>query len=296
MRALVLSGGGSRGQYHVGVLKNLYKTRKIQHDIISGVSVGALIGSFLAQYPKGQEDVAVDALANLFTNLTTDNVHKSWPLGIFSGVFNKQSFRNSSPLREMVRKHIKPHMIATSGKKLRVGVTLLQPKSLKTEIATNYQVFTEKSDSLTEVVMASSALAPFLEPVTLNGQLAIDGAIQAITPIRAAIDAGATVIDMVACYPPYLTYTRKDQLNAVGIGLHVIDLLIQKLTWVDIDQTRRINELTQLQGPGGKRYVELNVIAPKQDLIVNSLNFVPSEAKRLQALGYDDAKAVVFGP
>ncbi len=295
MRALVLSGGGSRGQYHVGVLKNLYKTRKLQHDIISGVSVGALIGSYIAQWPKGQEELAVDALANLFTNLRTENVHKAWPFGVLSGVLNKRSFRNSSPLRDMVKKHIDPVRIAGSGKKLRVGVTLLQPKNLKTEIATNYEVFTEKSANMREVIMASSALAPFLEPVDLAGQLAIDGAIQAITPIRAAIDAGATVIDMVVCYPPYLTYTRKDQLNAIGIGLHVIDLLIQKLTWVDIDQTRRINELAQKLGGTSKRYVELNVISPKQDLIVNSLNFIPSEAKQLQALGYEDAKAALFG-
>jgi len=294
MRALVLSGGGSRGQYHVGVLKNLYQTRKIQHDLISGVSIGALIGGYLAQYAKGREAQAIDGLSHLMRDITTADIHKAWPLGVLSGLWNKRSFRNNAPLRELVRSSIHAPLIASSGKALRVGVTLLQPRELQNELATNYEVFDEKNPDILGAIMASCALSPFFEPVELHGQLAIDGGVQAITPISAAIDAGATVIDMVVCYPPFLTYTRKDQLNAIGLGLHVLDLLVQKLTWVDIDQTRRINKLVkQLELPN-KRYVTLNVIAPKTDFVVNSLSFVPREAKQLQAQGYEDAKTLDF--
>jgi NTE family protein len=44
---LVLSGGGSRGAYHIGVIKYLAE-RNIQVDVVSGASIGALNGAILA--------------------------------------------------------------------------------------------------------------------------------------------------------------------------------------------------------------------------------------------------------
>ncbi|HTJ83795.1 MAG TPA: patatin-like phospholipase family protein, partial [Polyangiaceae bacterium] len=54
--ALILSGGGARGSYEVGVLSYLYdhlaKVRRIQpkFDLILGTSVGAINGCFLASH------------------------------------------------------------------------------------------------------------------------------------------------------------------------------------------------------------------------------------------------------
>ena len=43
---LVLSGGGAKGAYHVGVIKALYELG-IQIDMLSGASIGALNGAVL---------------------------------------------------------------------------------------------------------------------------------------------------------------------------------------------------------------------------------------------------------
>ena len=51
-RALVLSGGGARGAFQVGMLEELVFQRKLDFQVLRGVSVGALNAAFLAQAPK----------------------------------------------------------------------------------------------------------------------------------------------------------------------------------------------------------------------------------------------------
>ena len=46
-RALVLSGGGGRGAYHVGVLRFL-EEHEWEPDIIVGTSIGAVSGAAIA--------------------------------------------------------------------------------------------------------------------------------------------------------------------------------------------------------------------------------------------------------
>ena len=47
-RAIVLSGGGGKGAYQIGVWKALRK-KKIHYDIVTGTSVGALNGALMTQ-------------------------------------------------------------------------------------------------------------------------------------------------------------------------------------------------------------------------------------------------------
>ena len=48
MRGLVLEGGGAKGSFHVGALKALYE-RGYTFDGVTGTSIGALNGAFIAQ-------------------------------------------------------------------------------------------------------------------------------------------------------------------------------------------------------------------------------------------------------
>jgi predicted acylesterase/phospholipase RssA len=52
---LVLSGGGTKGIAHAGVLKFL-EEQQIKVDVISGTSAGALVGALYA-YGKSPEDI-----------------------------------------------------------------------------------------------------------------------------------------------------------------------------------------------------------------------------------------------
>ena len=48
MKALVLSGGGAKGAYQIGVWKALKKLG-VKFDIVTGTSVGALNGTLIVQ-------------------------------------------------------------------------------------------------------------------------------------------------------------------------------------------------------------------------------------------------------
>jgi len=285
MRALVLSGGGSLGQYHLGTLRYLYEVLKLQHPIISGVSVGALLGSYLAQFSFGCEEKAITELLRIFTPLQTRDIYRSWfPAGLLHGFFNKKSFYDSTPLNTLITKKISAARLQSGGHILRVGVTLLSP-----DAGINSRVYTEKDPAIVDAVKASAVYAPFFTPIHLENAWAIDGGIQATTPIKAAIIAGATAVDVVTGYPPTLSFKNKTA-SALDVALFVVELLYQKLTWSDIEQTQRINDLVLKNKDDTKRFVALNVFCPRRDLGVNSLIFNPEEARRLQLTGYEDAR------
>ena len=307
MRALILNNGGSRGQYHIGAVRYMYNVLNLKHQIVCGTSIGAVLGSYLCQYPYGQETFAINRLADVFTPLNTKDFYTDWlPWRYLAGVFNRPSFYNSAPLRNLISTHIDVHKIKDSGKSLRIGATHIQPVHAKTlgiidpQIArgrisntTNYVVYDENSPDLLKAIMASSAFAPLLEPVDLAGSLAIDGCIQTITPIKTAIDAGATVIDIVLCHPEYGVFPITKKLTALNVGLHVIDLMLNRLNWIDIARTTNMNRLVRAGQGTNHREVQLNIIHPQLGLDVDSQEYNPREAVRLQRKGWNDARLVL---
>ena len=74
--ALVLSGGGARGAYQVGVLAGLAERLPgLEFPILSGMSVGAINTYYLAAHP-GPLAAAVASLQAQWDRLTTDDVYR----------------------------------------------------------------------------------------------------------------------------------------------------------------------------------------------------------------------------
>ena len=73
--ALVLSGGGSKGAFQVGVLKYLYEVRGFRPDIITGTSVGALNAAKLAEGygSDGYSRAGLDGLVRLWQGIHGDD-------------------------------------------------------------------------------------------------------------------------------------------------------------------------------------------------------------------------------
>lgn len=73
-KALVLSGGGARGAYHIGVMEALVETGWMQDghgpDILAGTSIGAINAAALA---SGH---TVDRLRKLWLDMHTEDVHR----------------------------------------------------------------------------------------------------------------------------------------------------------------------------------------------------------------------------
>ncbi len=84
--ALVLTGGGARAAYQVGLLRCLAKVApETRIPIITGTSAGAINAAFLASH-RGDLDTAARELSELWLALTTDQVYKVGPGSLFGSV------------------------------------------------------------------------------------------------------------------------------------------------------------------------------------------------------------------
>ena len=92
---LVLTGGGARAAYQVGLVRHLAKRLPEFHfDVLTGVSAGAINASFLASH-TGSADEATEDLMGIWLDLTPDHVFRDdgWSLGkmVFRWLLNLAS-------------------------------------------------------------------------------------------------------------------------------------------------------------------------------------------------------------
>lgn len=283
MRALVLSGGGVKGAYQVGVLHNWLYQQQIQYDILCGVSVGALNISFLSQYKMGDEIKAYKDLLSLWGTIDDSKIYKHWCiLRELAGLW-KPSLYNSKPLMDMVRNTLDCKKIAESGRKLRVGAVSLNTGK--------YHLFTEEHPAIADGVIASSAFPVFLTPIEIYGELWTDGGVKTVTPIAAAIDAGATEIDIVMTSPDSSVIDNNEKPNALHVAMRVIDLMSDEIIDNDVKMALMINKaLDSGADMPDKKQISFRIVRPKEILIKNSLNFDPKEIERMMDIGFNDGK------
>ncbi|HEX4933403.1 MAG TPA: patatin-like phospholipase family protein, partial [Gemmatimonadaceae bacterium] len=85
--AIVLTGGGARGAYQVGVLRALARRLPgLRVPIITGVSAGAVNVATLAQY-GGEVGPAAEDLYREWSSLTVDQVFQANALSLVRNVF-----------------------------------------------------------------------------------------------------------------------------------------------------------------------------------------------------------------
>jgi NTE family protein len=277
MKGLAFSGGGSRGQFHVGVVGHLLGDLRTRYDAYAGVSVGALVGSFLAQYKTGEEAKAAQDLRDLFTPIEDSDIWKSWCLFGKASIW-KSSALNSRPLQRLVKKVLDEEKVRASGKRLRIGAVSLD--------TTDYRVFDETYSPLADAVLASSSYPAFFEPILTDGQLWTDGGVRVVTPVKTLIDLGCDEIDVSICHPPDPDAKFKRDPGWPDVAIRSLDVMTSQLTWVDVKYAQLLNRLLEHEKIEGKRKVEIRVIHPDHTLNDDSLHFDPTEAVEMQKEGY----------
>lgn len=281
MRALVLSGGGSKGAYQVGALKYILGTAKVHYDILCGVSVGAINVAHLAMYPEGQERESVKTMSELWGKLNNTTIYKRWwPFGRWHSMW-KKSFFDSSPLHEFLTANISLERIRASGKKVSVGcVSLTSGK---------YTIFNQDFDHFIQAVIASASFPGMLTPVSFMGQLWMDGGMKELSPIKTAIDAGADEIDLIHTSPQIRDRRFIENPSTVDILKRAIDLSTDKIMSNDIEKIQMHNQLAEA-GVLDKKPVKLNILRPDHNLIEDLLDFNPAKIAEMMEKGMIDAK------
>ena len=196
---LVLSGGGIRGMAHIGLLKAMAE-RGLEANVISGSSVGALVG---ALYANGN---STEEMLQFF---------KDTPLFQYNFfTFNKPGLINTDRYFSFFKKYFPENTFVSLKKELIVVATdLLNGK----EVAFD-------SGNLIHPLLASAALTPVFSPVEINGLLYADGGVMNNFP-KEYVDGKCEVT--IGCNVSIAgKLQKKDLKNAWQLGTRVTGLAI----------------------------------------------------------------------
>lgn len=282
MRALVLSGGGSKGSYQAGALKYILGELAVAYDVFCGVSVGAINCAFLSMFPAGQEQQSGLKLFELWGGLENSKIYQSWkPFGSLHALW-KNSFYDSSPLQHLIRKHIKLETIRNNDRRVNVGTVSLT--------SGKYTIFDQTSDHFIDAVIASASFPTAFQPINFLGQLWSDGGIKEVSPIKKAVELGADVIDVIVTSPHTRIRKFLENPTTIDIMKRSIDLSTDKILANDIERVEMYNKLAQA-GLTEKKYVKINILRPAFNLIEDLLDFSPLKIQDMMQKGYEDAKS-----
>jgi NTE family protein len=271
---LILSGGGARGAYEVGVLSYVFgelvrKTGRVPRvDIISGCSVGAVNGAFLASVAH-EPTRGVERLVDLWFKLDFNQVlsfglrelaflHRVW-----LGGARPQGLFNAEPLTRLIGSHVS---WLNLHRNLRRGV-LSALTLATTKVATGQphvwvdlsphhppprdvgnQIVMRRGPLRPEHVLASAAIPVVFPMVNIDGELHCDGGLRMNTPTAPAIHLGAKRLFVVGLsHRPEQKYAkdvlRSDRApGAPFLFGKVLDAFFLDHVDADLREIQRVNE------------------------------------------------------
>lgn len=276
---LVLSGGGARGAYQVGVLQGLSDILK-KHQlpspfrIYTGVSAGAINAAFLAAYADDFHE-GTARLADLWSNLTSDQVFASdavqmgkiaitWArdlgFGALTGSAPGKALLNTDPLRQLLENNLKVESIRKHIDAGDLDALALTAVDYETSHSVTFvqgrdglpswqksRRHSEKAQIGVEHVMASSAIPLLFPAASLGSAWFGDGCVRNSQPCAPALYLGAERLLVVG-------------VRQVGFGgtapahhppsvARVINLLLNAVLLdgveLDVDRLGRMNELVR---------------------------------------------------
>ena len=198
---LVLSGGGAKGLAHIGVLK-VIDSLGIKVDYVAGTSMGAIIGSLYASgYTGNQLDsifkqIDFDKLINddlprtskaFYERTNSEKYAVTLPFDNFKVKLPSALSRGQNTYGMLSRLTMHVNNIADFGK---LPIPFF---CIATNIETGKAVMLDKGN-LTQAVMASSALPSLFQPVTINGELLVDGGVVNNYPVDEIREKGMDLI------------------------------------------------------------------------------------------------------
>lgn len=190
---LVLSGGGAKGVYHLGVWKAL-KELGIGVEAVVGTSIGALAGALMVQGADDALEVIVGSLSlEMVVDLPPELLHEGRlrldkrALAAAQDVFRKAVNRgglDTGPLRRLLGQAIDEQAIRASGLDLGLVTVHLGDFSPR-------ELFLDHIEPgrLVDYLMASAAFPGFESPV-IGGQKFLDGGLYDNVPYAAARNRG----------------------------------------------------------------------------------------------------------
>ncbi|PKO47451.1 MAG: Patatin [Betaproteobacteria bacterium HGW-Betaproteobacteria-4] len=315
--ALVLTGGGARAAYQVGVMLAVAKLstnrRKNPFPILCGTSAGAINAAGIACLADNFGK-AVAVLASFWRNMHAGDIYRADPVGIgLSGAHwmtmltlgwlirsRPRSLLDNSPLRELLSRHLDFRGIERS-----IANGALHALSISAsgyESGDNINFFQGHADAQpwhrvqrigirseigVDHLLASSAI-PFIFPATkIHREFFGDGSMRQLAPISPAIHLGAERVLIVGAGRKNEHQERRrvdSHPSLAQIAGHALSSIFLDSLAVDIERMQRINRTLAAIPPDVRENNEIP-LRPIKALIIS-----PSE--RLERIAAEHAGAL----
>lgn len=276
-RALILSGGGARGAFQVGVWKYL-RERNWAPDLISGSSIGAInAAAIVSQIPVAQ-------LINLWTSQHRSKLYRLQLLKFLAAALFKKPLRpmlDTERMRSVLSSYVDIPTLRQSSTELIVTAVNISTGRL--------HLFNNREINIDHLV-ASGAM-PILFPwQTINGEPYWDGGVMANAPLFTALERGAEEIIVVL-----LTPVGHVPQPFPGTFFNSLELVFEHFLSGSYQTTLSAIHQT-LKVAGGSagladKQPQIRVVAPSRMLGLRSLlNFSSRQAHQLVDHGYRNAR------
>ena len=235
MLAVVLSGGGAKGAYEVGVWKALRKMH-IKYDVVTGTSIGALNGMMMTQNEfyrciRLWKNINYDVLYDDFKKITSSKeMYLEYLNKIFDGGID------TNKIEQIINEHYKPNKLYNS--KIGFGVVSFNLSTRKVVYSTKKNT---RPDKLKKYILASATCFPFFKPTKIGTDVLVDGGYYDNLPINLAVELGATEIIAV-------------DLRAVGIRQKIRNKEV-KITY--ISPNNKLDSFLMFDSNVTKRMIKL---------------------------------------
>jgi predicted patatin/cPLA2 family phospholipase len=238
MRALVISGGGSKGAFGGGVAQYLMEELGYSYDLYLGTSTGSLLISHLA---LGK----VEKIKEVYTSVNQEAIFSNCPftvkkdkwgekqIGInhFSVLLNflrgGKTFGESHNLRKLIGEIFTPEEFETLKQSAKEVVVTVSNLSLHD---TEYKSINETTyEDFCDWIWISSNYVPFMSLVNKDGCEYADGGFGSMVPIKEAIDRGATEIDVIILETEVTYYNSLPSKNVFSLLTNLHGFMLDRI-------------------------------------------------------------------
>jgi NTE family protein len=207
--AFVFTGGGSLGAIQVGMLRVLLASG-VQPDFVVGSSVGAINASYFAGAPNA---AGVATLEGIWAGLRRSDIFPLTLSNALGLIRHPGNIVDPAGLRRVIETNLPYADIQNSQVPLHIMATNQQGQGIHLS-----------SGSALEAILASTAIPGVFPPVLIDGDELMDGAIAANTPVRLAVELGASRIIILPT--GYACALKAPPKHAIGKALHAVTLMI----------------------------------------------------------------------
>jgi NTE family protein len=298
---LVLTGGGARSAYQVGVLlalAELLPRSRNPFQVIVGTSAGAVAASVLAAEAHHWRR-AVAGLERVWANFRSgqvfhvDSPHMlragaHWVLALISGglvLAPPKSMLDNTPLRQLLELQVDCSGIRRSIARGHLQAFALCSTSYVSGCSVAFfdgvesirdwsraQRIGRRCEFTIDHLMASVAIPLLFPPIKIGDEYFGDGAMRQLNPLSPAIHLGADRLLVIGVRARRAAGVAVNRLHCAmptpgEIFGYMLDTLFTDQIYGDLEQLERINTLVESapEAARGERHVETLMLAPSVD-------------------------------